>query len=231
MSDDAVKPKIALGLPARGLVHCQTSHSLLRMVGRFTQLFVASGQAELITVTVDGTLLPQMRNSIAEEAIRMECTHVLWVDSDMMFPADSLERLLRHDVPVVGCNYSQRKRPAKPTAARIDETGTRVWVYGDGGHTGVEPVTFLGHGLCLVETAVYEALPKPWYMLGWSKERQTVIGEDVFFCAAAARIGAPPHVDHDLSREVVHIGDHDYTMADAIADLPKVLAEQAKETA
>lgn len=229
---DAVIPRIALGLPARGQVHCQTQHSLINMVGRFTQLFVASGQAELAVITVDGTLLPQMRNTIVEQAIARDCTHVLWVDSDMMFPAHSLERLLQHNEPVVGCNYAQRKRPSKPTAARSDGNGGRIWVYGDEGLGEKVPAEFLGHGLCLVETSVYEAMPAPWYMLGWSVAKQNIIGEDVFFFQKMKRIGGVvPYIDTVLSAEVRHIGDHDYSLADAIADRPAVIAEIEKEAA
>ena len=222
---DAVRPRIAIGIPSRDLINIETAHCLANMVGRFTQLFVATGQAEIVTVSVSGTLLPQMRNSIVEQAMEHRCTHILWIDSDMEFPADSLERLLLRKEAVVGVNYSQRKRPAKPTVARRDDKGGRYWVYTEA-QEGIEAVEFIGHGLCLAETSVYEAMPKPWYMLGWSRERQCIIGEDVWFCHQLKRLECPVYVDHDLSRDIGHIGYHTYTMADAVEDRPELIRRQ-----
>ena len=215
------KRKIAIAIPTRDLCNVEMAHSLALLVGQITDKYVSKGAMDLCFVTCAGTLLPQMRNTLVEEAIRLEATHVLWIDSDMRFPADGLERLLKHEAPVVGTNYPQRKTPVKPTACNL----SGKWIYPEN-QTGLEEVKFLGHGFCLVETAVYEAMSKPWYMLGWSEAKQTCVGEDVFFLAKVRKeLGCPVLLDHDLSREITHIGTHEYTWADAFDDFPMVKAQ------
>jgi len=224
-----VKRKVAIAMPAHEHMMVETTHALLNMYGRFCLGYVAKGVADACLITINGTLLPDMRNRLVEQAISMSATHILWVDSDMRFPATALERLLAHDVPVVGVNYSRRKRPCMPTAAR-EVDGEKYWIYDDG-QEGIEEIDFLGHGLCLVETAVYEALREaghyPWYHLGWDDKKQKIIGEDVWFCRLLPALGVRPAVDHDLSREVMHLGTHHYTLADAQTDREFLAKEQA----
>ena len=219
-----MKRKIAIAIPTRDNVAIETTFSLANMVADFTAKFCARGEADLSFVTCAGTLLPQMRNTLVEESIKIGATHILWVDSDMRFPRDALERLLKHNAPVVGANYPQRKSPVKPTAANLKD----LWIYEEG-QTGLEPVKFLGHGFCLVETAVYEALEKPWYMLAWSQKKECIVGEDVFFLGEVRkRLECPVMLDHDLSREVSHIGFHEYTWKDAFDDFAEVKATQTE---
>lgn len=219
-------PKVAIGIPSNGFWRQETAHSLMLLMAYMAQKYCAKGMLELSIVTTDGTLLPQSRNTIVERAQAMNCTHVFWVDSDMKFPRDALERLLSRQLPFVGANYSQRRSPAKPTVAGLDGN----WIYEDG-QTGTEQVKFVGHGVCLVEMSVYEHVPKPWYMLGWSESKQCIIGEDVWFCNAARAAGCPVHVDHDLSAHVEHIGEHAYTHSDALARRQELAEAQAKEAA
>jgi hypothetical protein len=215
-------PKIAVGLPNMGSIRIETAHSLLNMYTYMTQKYTSKGVLDVCTITVGGTLLPASRNKIVETAMEMDATHLLWVDGDMKFPCDAMEILLSRRLPIVGANYSQRRRPCKPTAASLDGN----WLYEEG-QTGTEQVKFLGHGLCLVEMAVYEAMDKPWYMLEWNEDRQEVMGEDVFFFReAAAQIECPAYVDHDISVNTFHIGDHQYSHADALADNAEVVRRQ-----
>lgn len=221
MSD---KPRIAICVPTRDLCAAEFAKCLADMVGQFCTRYVGSGQAELTTIVDLGTLLPDMRNALTKEAIRQEATHILWLDSDMTFPADTLERLYQRDLPVVGAGYSQRKSPARPVAAT-----NGVWLYTEEDSTGVEPVDYIGQGVLLVQTDVYKHLAEPWHQLGWHAEKNRVIGEDVYFCRQAAAIGAVPHIDHDLTKEIGHIGYRTFTYKDALADRPALLAKQNSE--
>src|SRR3546814_13800455 len=45
--------------------------------------------------------------------------YILWMDSDHVFPAESLCRLWARNVDIVGVNYSRRCSPTAPTAARF----------------------------------------------------------------------------------------------------------------
>ena len=214
-------PRIGVCVPTRDLTSADFTWSLAKMIGHFATHFVGEGQAEIVSLFDCGTLLPEMRNTLARHAIDMGCTHILWLDSDMTFPEDMIERLYGHGKPIIAASYSQRKDPAKPVAARDGK-----WLYTEEESTGIERVDYAGMGAMLVETAVYEHLDKPWHMLGWNEKRQTAIGEDVYFCRKAAAIGAETWIDHDLSKEIGHVGYRTFTYKDALEARPGLLAAQ-----
>ena len=214
-------PRISVCVPTRDLCNSDFSHSYVKMVAHFCTHFVGRGQAEIINLMDIGTLLPDMRNTLARVSIELGATHILWLDNDMVFPEDTIERLYKHGKPIVAAGYSQRKEPAKPVSAR-----NGVWVYTEEDSTGLEEVDFVGMGCMLVETAVYENLPKPWHNLGWSPEKNSVIGEDVYFCNKAREIGAGVYLDHDLTKEIGHVGYRTFSYLDALNDRPKLLAAQ-----
>jgi len=58
----------------------------------------------------------------------------------------------------------------------------------------------------LIKTSVFESLPQPWFMEDPIKE----IGEDVHFCNLAREHGFQVFIDHDLSKDVMHIGEFEY---------------------
>lgn len=214
-------PRIAICVPTRDLCSSDFTHSYVKMVGHFCTHFVGRGQAETVQLMDMGTLLPEMRNTLAKAAIGLGATHILWLDNDMVFPEDMIERLYRHGKPIVGANYCQRKEPCKPVAARDG-----YWVYTEEDSTGLEKVDFVGMGAMLVETEVYKHLPEPWHTLGWNPGKECVVGEDVYFCRMAAKIGAEVYIDHDLSKEIQHVGYRNFTFEDALEWRPKLLAEQ-----
>jgi hypothetical protein len=214
-------PRIAICVPTRDLCNADFTHSYVKMVAHFCTHFVGKGQAETVQLMDMGTLLPDMRNQLVKTALEFEATHILWLDNDMTFPEDMIERLYSHQKPIVGANYSHRKEPCKPVAAKDG-----VWVYTEEASTGLEKVDFVGMGAMLVETAVYEHLGHPWHTLGWNAEKSTIVGEDVFFCRKAAEIGAETFIDHDLSKEIGHVGYRTFTYKDPLEWRPKLLAAQ-----
>ena len=218
-------PRFAVCIPTRDLCNSEFAKCLADMVGQFCTRYVGSGQAELSTIVDLGTLLPDMRNALTREAIKQGATHILWLDSDMTFPPDTLERLYKHDKPIVGAGYSQRKDPARPVAARDG-----VWLYTEETDTGLEPVDYIGQGCLLVQTDVYKHLEEPWHQLAWNAEKARVVSEDVYFCRQAAGIGAVPHIDHDLTKEIGHVGYRTFTYKDALAARPGLLEKQKSET-
>ena len=48
------------------------------------------------------------RNSTVEIALQQGCDYIMWIDSDMKMPPDTLLKLLRHQTDIVGATYSKR---------------------------------------------------------------------------------------------------------------------------
>jgi hypothetical protein len=162
-----------------------------------------------------GTLIANQRAELSLDAMQENCSHVLFVDSDMRFPQDMIGRLLKHDLDIVATNCARRRMPTGPTAQLYKENGDRelVWTMPDS--TGLQEVGSVGMGVMLIKSNVFAALSEPWFETPWRHDKRGYIGEDVFFCQKAAAAGFKIHIDHDVSKEIGHIGTfefkHDHT--------------------
>lgn len=169
-------------------------------------------------VMVKGTYVHSARQQALEGILaRPQITHVLWLDADMEFPKNALERLLGHDKDVVGINYCMRGYPYEFVALKSvswDPSGVSKRLFTGHKSTGLEEVDALGFGCVLMKTEpVRRALPdlnkEPWFWFEWTEGRRQ-IGEDVYFCRLLQRAGIKILVDHDLSKDCAHIGRHEY---------------------
>jgi hypothetical protein len=152
------------------------------------------------------------REQFLEVARKQGATHVLWLDTDMTVPRELAVLLAMHDQPVVACNYKVRQPTDLFTASR---DGQRVATREQS--TGLEAVEYCGMGAMLMHTDVVTNLPRPWFRHGLN-DYSGDIGEDVMFCRGLTRAGFKIFIDHDLSKQVGHIGQHTYrTIAEAEA--------------
>jgi hypothetical protein len=200
--------KIAICSPNRDMVHAGFAFDLANMIGYWTAKHAQSGGNVQIMHNT-GTLIADQRVDLAKAAVKQGADWILWLDTDMRFPVDTLERLVSHNRPIVGCNYSMRTFPPEPTASNFHE-GTWTKVYTKPDSTGLEQVDLIGFGVTLVSTDVFKKLEDPWFHLGYSSVNQKFIGEDTYFCIKAAGEKVPVFIDHDLSKEIRHIGSFEF---------------------
>ena len=108
------------------------------------------------------------RNLIAEAAITNDCTHVLYIDDDMTFGADSITKILAHsDKDVVSGLYLTRNYPHYPLAFdEWYEDGKCKYMFLTPEKEGLIEVVNIGFGFVLIKTDVFRALEKPWVRLG-----------------------------------------------------------------
>ena len=187
---------VAVCVPSRDMVHSGFAFDLCRAV--------AKAECDISLLNVQGTLIVNQRTSLAQSAIEMGATHVLYLDDDMRFPSDTIDRLLAHDKDVVAVNYPTRKFPIQPVAFADDKSHNRVFTNPDS--TGLEKVAAVGMGVMLVKTDVFVKIGMPYFMIGYSPATAQYTGEDVYFCRKARAAGVDIYIDHDLSKEVKHTG-------------------------
>lgn len=210
---------IAVCTPARDMVHTMFTYDLVNMVCFHT---LNTNDAVALKIS-EGTLIANQRAELSLDAMREGCSHLLFVDSDMRFPQDMISRLLKHDVDIVAANCARRRMPTGPTAQIYKENGDRelVWTMPDS--TGLQEVGSVGMGVMLIKAGVFKALSEPWYETPWRTDKRGYIGEDVFFCNKARDAGFRIWIDHDVSKEIGHVGTfeykHDHTWV--IKDLEK----------
>ena len=152
-------------------------------------------RADAFFVVCEGSMLCNQRARLVDAALAGGADALLFIDSDMRFPADTIERLASRGKPVVGANCVQRS--GRGTTAQ--RGGGLVAL-----KRGVEQVDFIGFGVTLIQTSVLQALPRPHFAMPFDGEK--CIGEDIFFCRLARENGFTVWADHDLGRLVRHIG-------------------------
>jgi hypothetical protein len=178
-------------------------------------------EVEIGLSLVQGTYVHTARQDLAKAALKQAATWVLWLDSDMRFPKELLFDLLKRRNPLVGVNYVTRTVPSNFVAIkhvggpREDGTwdpGVRLQTTDES--AGLEQVDAIGFGGLLMHTDVLYAMAEnggyPFFVNGYDFHNNRNIGEDVWFCLKAAEAGFPTFVDHDLSKQIKHIGSIEY---------------------
>ena len=140
------------------------------------------------------------REQVAVDFLQTDCTHLFFVDSDMLFKPDVLDTLLSHDKDIVGARYYKRmgKEGVPIVKSRYDLPGMSL-------PNHIYKNYALGGGCMLIKRAVFEKMPRPWFSLGTV---DNWLGEDVFFCRKAKENGI--EVWEDPTLEVLHIGEKLY---------------------
>ena len=210
--------KVGICIPSRGDMDVGTGFDLAIM-SAYDARFREGG--ELAIYSVAGTLIFDQREKLVEHALDGNCDYILFIDSDMRFPKNTIDRLLKHDKPIVGVNATTRTVPVKPTAKQLEidvEKKENYWYpVISKGKTGIEQITAIGCGVMLVKAEVFKNTPKPWFWFYQIPGGKT-LGEDVHFCVAAADAGYETWVDHDLSQEIGHVGQYTYGWKDVLIE-------------
>lgn len=158
------------------------------------------------------SMLPFSRTRVIESAARVGATHFLLLDSDMTFPEDLAHRLMvgtRRCGGFVAANCPTRRPPIRWTARQNDgqlhdsnATGDVRW----------STVRSVGVAVAMLTADVWAKLERPAFNFamtpgGW-------IGEDIWFCERLAQAGISPVVDNLISRQIGHVGPHEFTAAE-----------------
>jgi len=61
-------------------------------------------------------------------------------------------------------------------------------------------------GCMLIKANVFRTMAEPWFQIGYSPDWKTFVGEDMYFCREAQKAGFKVYIDHDVSKQVRHIG-------------------------
>jgi hypothetical protein len=158
------------------------------------------------------SILPKGRQEMVQDALKMKCTHLLFIDTDQTFPSDTAHRLIKHGKNIVGCNVATKTIPSSPTARLASEEwsgGTPL--YTDPDSEGSVEVWRVGTGVMLLNLNLFEDLPLPWFPIKWEESIKDFRGEDWCFCEIASAAGHKIWVDQDLSKEIGHVGNFTYT--------------------
>ena len=95
--------KLAICVPCRDQVMAGFCFDLAKMVGYHSR----NTDDEIQIYQMPGTLIFHQREKLAKTALDAGAEAILWIDSDMRFPSDTLERLLSHNLEI--CGFQQTR--------------------------------------------------------------------------------------------------------------------------
>lgn len=197
---------VAISSPAREMCHSRWAFDMATLIG---YTVAVRPDIRIVSNTSLGTLIVDQRVDLALEAQKSKCDYILWMDNDMRFPKDALIRLLNHKKDIVAANYVTRELPPVPISFNItDDKWVRIRTKTDS--KGLEKVNGTGMGLMLTSMKVFEKMPRPWFHIGYSTVNHKFLGEDILFCMRAEKLGYETFIDHDLSKQVSHIGSLEF---------------------
>lgn len=178
--------KILIAIPCMDMVSARFAQSLttLKKVGQCTVSFLM------------GSLVYDSRNKLAGYAMKMEADYILWLDSDMVFQPDTLERMIQtldehKEIDILSGLYFRRGQPFTPVLYKKLETdaeGNTVWEDYIDFPEGVFEVAGCGFGCVLMRTdCLLDIAAKENGGMWFTPFRDC--GEDCAFCIRARNNG------------------------------------------
>lgn len=184
--------KVGVIFPSGEMVHADFAKCL-------AALSYFSSDLNLTFIHPKGCYVDDNRNNGVSAALEQGVDYVLFIDTDMTFPPDSLNRLLSAGKDVVAASYAQRVAPHHA-----------MLIFMEGGRQEENLIEVNGAptGLMLVKKEVFERIGEcpfrtPYVEKDGKLKKQS---EDYYFCGEAIKAGFEVWVDMALSLEVGHIG-------------------------
>jgi hypothetical protein len=183
---------------------------------------------------VGDSLVSRARNRIAAKFLAdPDATHLLFLDTDLIFSVEQIARLLSHEKPFLIGLYPKKQEELAWVCNTLKEFGGRD------PETGLQRILYGGTGCMLIAREVFEAIMEKnpdlrydpddgeeqiplydFFKVGVHESgtgRRRYLSEDWFFCQLAAEAGYELHADTHVVLK--HCGD-------AIFPLQKIDQEQ-----
>ena len=194
--------KIGIGTPSNGSIHIKTHVSILATVR------LKNFDGNLASLTQEGCMVHWNRAEILQAAFEKRCTHLWFVDTDMVFAPTALWQLLELDKDIAGARYNLRRlEQLHSTVKTIEPDGTIVDLWLDQmpqrpfNRVDGSPI-ILPTGFMLIRLEALKNMPPPYF------ECSHPIGEDVYFGKKVIESGVDVWCDPTI--EVGHIGEAIY---------------------
>ena len=152
------------------------------------------------------TYIHVARTNLLHEAVEENATHLMFIDSDMVFSYDAVDKLVSQEKDIIGGLYKKRIEPHDPVIKIIDK-GKLIQPPDERGTTF--QVDVAGTGFLLINMNVFKKMEPPFFYHGHGEDFGLKandlydLGEDVTFCLKARASGFDIFVDPTL--EIGHI--------------------------
>lgn len=170
--------KLLIAIPTNDHIHYEFMNSLIKLVCK-----LKDDGIEFETAVLGGTLVYVARDKLAFKAIDEGFTHVLWLDSDMIFSENILDDLLFAGQSFVSAIYHGRRSPHLSCLfEEIYPEARRFTTYPN----DTFEIQGCGFGCVLIATDILKAV-RLKYGTCFFPTRE--LGEDLAFCQRVSECG------------------------------------------
>lgn len=159
----------------------------------------AATKANFSISNVRSSIVAAGRNMLVDLTQTLGATHLMFLDSDMVFPSETVDRLLSYNKDIVGCVYSSRNEPVRILGTTFDGKTVNV-------ESGLHRMAMIPTGCMLINMDVFLRMKKPYFRGRIDEEAGRIIGEDIEFCEKAISLGFEIWCDVELSTRIGHVG-------------------------
>lgn len=196
--------KLLIGVPTLDYVDAEFVKCLSKLL-----MYLKDQGIDFDLMIESGTLVYIARDRIAHKAINERYTHVLWLDSDMIFQENILERLLLSGEDfVTGIYHARRKNYASVIFKEIGKKSVERFDTYPG-----EMFQIAGCGFGCVLTSVH-LLSNVFLLFNTCFTPLPSLGEDIAFCKRATDLGfklwcEPSVVCGHMGKIAIYPEDHE----------------------
>ena len=167
----ADKKKVFIGLPVYGGYNAHFIHSLI-------PLLLAPPCSVTVGPCIGDSLVARARNKLAADFLESDCTHILFLDTDLIFSVQAITRLLSHDVAIVGGLYPKKQAKLEWVCNMLPQSEPEK--------SGLQRVKYIGTGALLISRIVLETMVRdygPTIQYQTDRGQQPRTEHDFFPCA------------------------------------------------
>jgi hypothetical protein len=175
-----MEARILLGMPTTKNVNFETVASMMGLGSRFITH----------TTIIDCCLVYKARQQIVEEALKANCTHVFFMDSDMVIKYGDIDKLLEHNLDIASMMAFKRTPPYNPCFYK-DKVGNEYIPWYEWNKDSLIECAGIGLACALIKTKVFANIGLDCFI-----PRDN--GEDISFCEKAIESGYNIWVDTSL---------------------------------
>jgi hypothetical protein len=202
-----MKAKVYIAIPVYRYYEFQAKHSLDDMI-----LQAENWQMGIYRELYHVSLISKARNFFAEDFLKSDCTHLFFMDADMVcYTPKGIDILVGDDLPIVAAPYIYKDYPLKP-AFRIGKTNE------DGADLRglVNPIKakYVSAGFMLIQKKVIRDVKDLLTILMFRpvEVEDEYLSEDWAFCYRAKEVGWACYIEPTI--KLGHLGMYPFTMDD-----------------
>lgn len=182
--------KVLIAIPSRGLIGCEVVYALCKLAAQGFQVIISQSSYGVEAA----------RRKLLKEFLDSGADYLLFLDDDIVPPADIVSSLARYRRDFVSAEYpiwdygevfssASRKKEKSPSYQRVglDELD------------GLQEVDACGLGACLISKALArKAFSKDCFSIEYDDSGEVIKGEDYKFCECAKNLGYKIYVDFNV---------------------------------